>query len=150
MARPPWVIGWKERVDFLDWGIGRVKAKIDTGARTSALGVEGYSICDDDGTPVAELRLALFRRHPQRTHLIRVPVLKMVKVRTTCGHREERPLIEARLRIGPVVKRVYFTVTCRDHMLCPIILGRRALEGDFVVDVAHKYRLTGVKKHGKR
>lgn len=142
----PLVIGWKERVDFVDWGIHRVKTKIDTGARTSALGVESYRICDDNGTRVAELRLALFRRHPERKVVVRVPVLKMVRVCNSGGCREERPLVEARVRIGPIVKAVHFTITRRDGMICPMILGRSALNGDFVVDVSRKYLLRATKK----
>lgn len=145
----PQVIGWKERVDFVDWGIHRVKAKIDTGARTSALGVESYRLCDDGGTAVAELRLALFRKHPERKVVVRVPVLKMVRVYNTGGQREERPLVEARICLGGIVKPVLFTVTRRDCMLCPMILGRSALNGDFVVDVSQKYLLRAEKRGAK-
>lgn len=150
MPGSPRLIGWKERVDFVDWGIRRVKAKIDTGARTSALGVESYQLCDEDGTRVAELRLALIRKHPERKVVVRVPVLKMVRVRNTGGFREERPLVEARVRIGPIAKLVRFTITRRDGMICPMILGRSALDGDFVVDVSRKYLLRPTKRREKR
>lgn len=143
------VIGWKERVDFVDWGIRRVKAKIDTGARTSALGVESYWLCDEGGTLVAELRLALFRKYPERKVVVRVPVLKMVRVCNTGGQREERPLVEARISVGGIVKPVLFTLTRRDSMICPMILGRSALNGDFLVDVSRKYLLR-VEKHGAK
>ena len=52
-----------------------------------------------------------------------------------------RPLIETALRLGPVCKRVLLTVTNRAGMRFPMILGRKALEGDFVVDVSQKYLL---------
>lgn len=146
----PHRLGWKERVDFLDWGIRRVIAKIDTGARTSALGVEGYQLHDQSGVLIAELRLALSRRHPERKVIVQTPVLKMVHVCNTGGQREERPVIEAKIRLGPVHKSVFFTVTCRDHMRCPMILGRSALDGDFVVDVSHKYLLRRTHRNGKR
>jgi hypothetical protein len=142
----PLTIGWKERVDFVDWGIRRVKAKIDTGARTSALGVESLQLYDEDGIRIAELGLALNRKHPERKVVVRVPVLKMIRVCNSGGQREERPLVEAQLRIGPIVKPVYFTVTRRDCMVCPMILGRGALNGDFVVDVAYKYLLRAEKR----
>ena len=54
---------------------------------------------------------------------------------------EQRPLIETVIRLGPVTKRIYMTVTNRSRMLFRMILGRRALEGDFVVDVSKKYLL---------
>jgi hypothetical protein len=138
----PLLVGWKEYVEFVDWGVRRVKAKIDTGARTSALDVVDYALRPADGGGlVAELRLALDRRHPERLTVVHTPVLKMVSVCNTGGVREERPLIETTLRLGPVVKPVQFTVTNRARMLFRLILGRRALAGDFVVDVGQKYLL---------
>jgi hypothetical protein len=138
----PLVIGWKEYVDFVDWGIRRVKVKIDTGARTSALDVTSYELRQADGPGlVAELRLALDRRHPDRLTVVQTPVLQMVVISNSSGIREQRPLVETAVRLGPVVKRVRLTVTNRAGMLFRMIVGRKALEGDFVVDVSRKYLL---------
>ncbi len=135
-------VGWKEFVEFPEWGIRRVKAKIDTGARTSALGALRYELTRTEASGLtAELHLALHRRHPERVHVVSVPVLGMVMVRNTSGRFEERPLIEAAVRLGPLTKRVRFTVTDRSGMRFPMILGRKALEGDFCVDVSRKYLL---------
>jgi hypothetical protein len=141
-ARQPLLIGWKEYVDFPDWGISHVKVKIDTGARTSALGVVSYELRQELGQGLmAELRLALSRRHPERTAVVAVPVLRLVVVSNSGGMKEERPLIETRLRFGRFAKTVALTVTNRAGMLFPVILGRKALEGDFIVDVSQKYLL---------
>src|SRR5438105_13587392 len=95
-CRGPLVIGWKEYVDFVGWGIRRVKVKIDTGARTSALDVTSYDLREVDGQGLmAELRLALHRRHPNRLTTVRAPVLGMVVISNSSGIREQRPLIEA-------------------------------------------------------
>lgn len=140
----PLLIGWKEYVDFPDWGLRRVKIKVDTGARTSALGVVTYDLREaGTGGLVAHLRLALNRRHPERLTFVDVPVLRMVVVSNSAGMREHRPLIETTLRLGPRTKRVQLTVTYRAAMRFPMILGRRALEGAFVVDVSKKYLLRG-------
>jgi len=142
MDRGPLVIGWKEYVEFVDWPLRRVKAKIDTGARTSALGVLSYGLREEPtGAKTATLRLALDRRHPERIAEIVTPVARMVVVSNSSGMREQRPLIEATLRIGPVTKRVRLTITNRSGMRFGMILGRKALEGDFIVDVARKYLL---------
>src|SRR5581483_88055 len=138
----PLVIGWKEYGDFVDWGIRHVKIKIDTGARTSALDVCSYALRPaEDGTLVAELRLQLGRKRRRRLRTVYAPVLGMVEVRNTGGTLEQRPVIETRLRLGPVVKAVQLTVTNRACMLFRMILGRKALEGDFLVDVSRKYAL---------
>jgi hypothetical protein len=142
MSQGTLLIGWKEFVEFPEWGIRRVKAKIDTGARTSALGIVRYDLVRTDASGlVAELHLALHRKHPQRVRVITVPVLDLIAVRNTSGQPEQRPLIEATVRLGPLTKRVRFTVTDRSGMRFPIILGRKALEGDFCVDVSRKYLL---------
>lgn len=140
-AARPLVLGWKEYVDFPDWGLRRVKVKIDTGARTSALDVAGYELHPGVNGLTAELRLALNRRHPERIKVVRVPVLARVVVRNTSGAPEERLLVETAVRLGPVVKPVRLTVANRSGMRFPVILGRKALEGDFVVNVAQKYLL---------
>jgi hypothetical protein len=135
------MIGWKEFLGFPDWGIRRVKVKIDTGARSSALDVLSYDIRQTDAGLIADLRLSLSRKHPERVNLVSAPVLKTVVVSSSTGTREERPLIEAVIRLGPIRKRIRITVTNRARMLFRMIVGRKALEGDFVVDVSKKYLL---------
>jgi hypothetical protein len=135
-------VGWKEYIDLPDWGIRRVKAKMDTGARTSALDVVSYELREVNREDlVAELKLALDRRHRERLTLIQVPVLRMIGVCNTGGIREQRPLIETTIQLGPLRKTVLMTVTNRAGMRFPMILGRTALAGDCVVDVSRKYLL---------
>jgi hypothetical protein len=134
-------VGWKEYIDFPDWGIRRVKVKMDTGARTSALDVLSYDLRDTDDGLVADLRLVLSRKHPERVTIATAPVLKTVLVSSSTGVRQERPLIETVIRLGPITKRIRVTITNRSRMLFRMILGRKTLEGDFVVDVSKKYLL---------
>ncbi len=141
-AARPLVIGWKERLDFPAWGIRRVKAKADTGARTSALDAVSYELYHAEGGGLCiRLRLALLRKHVGAPAVVEVPVLRMVVVRNSGGMHEQRPLIEADVVLGPVRKRVLLTVTNRAGMRFRVILGRLALAGDFVVDVSKKYLL---------
>jgi hypothetical protein len=143
MTEPaPLVLGWKERIDFPDWGLRRVRVKIDTGARTSALGAVYYELRDLPGQGrIADVVLALDRKNPDRRVTVRVPVLATVVVTNSSGQREQRPLVEARVRLGPLTKTIRLTVTNRCQMRFPVILGRQALAGDCVVDVSRKYAL---------
>jgi hypothetical protein len=139
----PLVIGWKERLNFPEWGIHRIRAKIDTGARTSAVDAVDYEMIQAvTGTLSVRLRLALERRHPERVTVVETPVLRMVRVRNSGGTSEERPLIETVIGLGPLTKRIRLTVTRRPAMLHRLLLGREALAGDFLVDVSRKYRLS--------
>ena len=138
-ARPV-VIGWKEYVQLPDLGVQQIKVKIDTGARTSALDVQSYELREMPGSGlVVVLRLALDHRKPRRLTVVTTPVLQLVVVRNSGGVPEERPLIETTLQLGPVRKRIALTVTNRTGMRFRMLLGRKALEGDFLVDVQQKY-----------
>jgi hypothetical protein len=139
----PLRVGWKEYLDLPGLGLHRVKAKMDTGARTSALHVLALNVLEQlpDGTAEVELSLAPDRRHPERRRTARAHLLGHVRVTDSGGHPEVRPLIETELVLGPVRKRIALTLTDRAGMLFRMIVGRKALEGDFLVDVAHKYLL---------
>jgi len=65
----------------------------------------------------------------------------MVVVSNSSGICEERPLIATRVRLGRVTKTILLTVTNRCSMRFPVILGRRFLKGDFLVDVGRKFLL---------
>ncbi len=133
----PLALGWKEYVDFPHWGIHRVRAKIDTGARTSALDVLEYQI---HGRTV-RLCMALHRRKPERIVAIESPLVRLTRVRNSSGHSEERPVIEACIRLGAVERSIQVTLTRRPRMHFRMLLGRQALAGAFVVDVTQSYLL---------
>jgi hypothetical protein len=138
----PLVVGWKERLDFPAWGIRRVKAKMDTGARTSALDAVGYELYHADGAGLCiRLRLGLHHKHRDELRVVEAPVVRMVVVRNSSGMCEQRPLVETEIDLGPVRKRILLTVTNRSGMRFRVLLGRLALANDFVVDVSKKYLL---------
>ena len=145
----PLTIGWKEYISFPAWDIPRVKVKIDTGARTSALGVLSYELVQEGSTPLVQMRLAPYRKNRARAFVVRAPMVRSSVVTNSGGMREQRPVIEVEIRLGPITKRIAFTVTHRPGLLFAAILGRKALEGDFVVDVNRKYvmkRMTASNK----
>lgn len=139
----PLVVGWKEYLALPELGIGRLKAKVDTGARTSSLHVESFTRLEilPDGTELVEVTIGPDRRRPERRVVARVTVVGRVRVTDSGGHREVRPVIETEMVLGPVRKRIRVTLTDRSGMLFRMILGRKALEGDFVVDTSRKYLL---------
>ncbi len=138
------VIGWKEFADFPEWGLRHIRVKVDTGACTSALGVISCTV--EQGHPsgeLAHLHLAPSRRHPDRVIRVHCPILGRVWVKNTAGWKEQRPVIEVLLRLGPIQKRIRMTIADRSRMLTPILLGRQALAGVCLVDVSRKYLLRG-------
>jgi hypothetical protein len=138
----PMRIGWKEYLEFTEWDLRRIRVKIDTGARTSALDVVRYELVETAGGEImATLLLALDRRHPGRFTRIQTPVLRTVMVSNTGGMREDRPVVETAVRLGSVHKRIRITITNRSSMRYRMILGREALADDFLVDVSRKYLL---------
>lgn len=142
-GRGPVPIGWKEYLALPELGIRRLKAKVDTGARTSALHVAWLEVAAErpDGTAEVAFAVSPDRRHPERLVEARARMLRRLRVTDSGGHPELRPLIATDLVLGPVEKRIFLTLTDRTGMLFRMILGRKALEGDFLVDVSAKYLL---------
>jgi hypothetical protein len=144
MSEERLLIGRKEHVALPEWGIARIRAKVDTGARSSALDVLGYELWKTEaGMLRVRFRLALNRHSPDRYRVIEADVVRLVNVRNTGGDSEQRPLIAAAIQLGPVTQRIRLTLTDRAAMRHRMILGRQALRGRFVVDVSKKYLLDG-------
>jgi len=135
----PSIIGWTEFIDFPDWNISGLKAKVDTGARTSALHVENLQQ-HDDGWATFDVMLHR-HKHDRRQH-VRTRIVKIARVRSSSGHYTERPFVRARIRIGRVEKDIEFSLVSRKSMMFRMLLGRKALEHDFWVDVSRRALLT--------
>jgi len=136
--------GWVEHVTLPDLAIPRLKAKLDTGARTSALHVMRMRTVDTAGGPLRRPILEITvpgggrGRKPRR---VRAAVRGYVVVRDTSGRMERRPVIETALRLGPLKRRIAVTLTNRGDMLFPMLIGRTALGAGLVVDPTRRYLL---------
>lgn len=144
------LVGWKEYLDLPELNLFRLKVKVDTGARTSTLHVDSLVVLEvqPDGSEIVEIVLSPDRRRPEHKITTRARVLRRIRVLDSGGHPEVRPVIETEMVLGPVRKRILITLTNRTGMLFRMILGRKALEGDFGVDVSSKYRFR--KWHPRR
>ena len=140
------VIGWSEYVDFVDWHIKGIHAKVDTGARTSALHVEDLRLLDNGEV---EFRVVLSRKEGGRRVTIVAPVLRWARVRSSTGHYTRRCFVRTRVRIGPVEKEIELSLISREKMLYRMLLGRQALKRDFVVDVSKRQTLGDKSKRKK-
>lgn len=137
------IIGWSEYIDFPDWGIDRLKAKIDTGARSSALHVD-----DLQKLPDGNVRFDVIhgtRQKPQRT-TVTAKALKWAQVRSSNGHFQMRCFVKTRMKVGAISKEIEVSLVCRDTMLFRMLLGRTALEHHFLVDVNKRSVLSERRK----
>src|ERR1700743_1815491 len=136
----PLRIGWKGYLDLPELGLRRVKSKIDTGARTSTLHVQSLrGATSAAGEEMADVVFCPDRHDSARLVAARVRILRHVLVTDSGGHREMRPLIGTDMVLGPLRKQIFVPLTDRSDMLFRMILGRKALEGDFYVDPSGKY-----------
>ncbi|WP_424946287.1 ATP-dependent zinc protease [Candidatus Spongiihabitans sp.] len=139
------IIGWREWVGLPDLGIDNIKAKIDTGARTSTMDAEGYELIEEDGIILARFQVTFGNRNKLKAKVCRARVVENRKVTNSGGQVEERIVILSHIKIGPLIKEIEITLTQRKNMKFRMLLGRTAISEDFLVDAARSY-LTGRKQ----
>jgi hypothetical protein len=141
------VIGSAELVDFPEWGVAGLRAKVDTGARSSALHVE--NIHELPGGWV-EFDVRLLRKNEQRRKRVRARVSRRGRVKPSSGETQARLFVKARMRLGPVEHEVEVSLVDRQRMIFRMLLGRTALTPMFLVDPGRRYVLTKPKKKPKK
>ncbi len=135
-ATPQLTIGWREVIALPEWGIMRVRAKIDTGARTSAIHVHEIQELED-----GRLRFeVVVRERPKRKSVwIEAELMRESEVKPSSGVCQRRQVVETVMQLGPVQRRIELSLVCRKGMLCRMLVGRTALDGDFIVDPSRLY-----------
>lgn len=140
------LIGIAERIELPDWGVARLRVKIDTGARTSALHVDGIE--EVDGQRV-RFWVVLDRKRGKRLQ-VEAPIARVARVRSSSGRAEKRIFVTTRMRLGGVEKEIEISLASREPMIFRMLLGRTALGSDFLVDPAHRYLTTPPELRSKK
>ncbi len=133
------VVGWREWLVLPDFCDLPIKAKVDTGARTSALHAFGLRIENVEGVQVACFELHPRQRSASGAVRVRCPIRGFRRVRSSNGRTETRPVVVTSLQLGEYRWKGELTLTSRDAMGFRILLGRSALKGRFLVDPSRSY-----------
>lgn len=132
-------IGWREWVVLPELGVARIKAKIDTGARTASLHAFGLEQFVREGKEWVR-----FAIHPeQHNDSIEIPVEHPVaeyrQVRSSNGQQSLRPVIITQINLGRYAWTTELTLADRDAMGFRMLLGRNSIRGQFLVDPSRSY-----------
>lgn len=133
------VIGLREWICLPDLGLTGLRAKIDTGARTSALhasDIQPFTQGDEEWVRFT----AHFGTLAQRQRRCEAPLVAVKRIRSSNGQAQLRYMIHTRLTLGDRTWPVHFTLTCRRSMRYRVLLGAKALiDGQLVVNPSLAY-----------
>ena len=136
---PDQVIGWREWVALPDLGIRNIKAKVDTGARSSALHAYDIHPFQKNGDQWVRFRVHPIQRNNHEFIECEAKVLEYRSIRSSNGKVERRPVIETPVKLLDVTWKVELTLTNRDEMGFRMLLGRQAIRGRFFVDAKNSF-----------
>lgn len=132
-------LGWCEWVGLPLFSPVPIKAKIDTGARTSSLHAENLKLVTIKGGIMAEFEMHPVQRTAETRILVSVPVTNYKQIRSSSGHVDRRPVVRTNATVGDHNFEIDVTLADRSQMKFPMLLGRSALAERFLVDASKPY-----------
>jgi hypothetical protein len=135
------LLGWREWVSLPDLGIPWIKAKVDTGARSSSLQAESIERFRSAGADRVRFVLHPLPRHEATAFTVEADLLDVRSVKSSTGVPEDRPTIRTLVRLGDDEWPVVITLAKRADMRFRMLLGRSAIAGRFRVDPGLSYQV---------
>ena len=132
-------MGWREWVALPEFGVPRIKAKIDTGARTSSLHVIQLEKFVRDGADWVRFAIHPLQRSTRETLHATAEVLEYRRVRSSSGQATLRPVVLTEVELLGRRWPIELTLANRDAMGFRMLLGREAVRGRYVVDPGRSY-----------
>ncbi len=128
------VIGWREWLSLPDLGIPWIKAKVDTGARSSAIHASRIEVFRRRKRDWVRFEVHPIQRSLEKTVVAEAPLLDLRHVKSSTGRAEERHVIETTVRLLDETWPIELTLAARDQMGFRMLLGRQAVRRRFYVD----------------
>lgn len=128
------VIGKEEWCALPELHLPAIKARIDSGARTSALHAENIHIYTSRGEKWVRFDINPLQKDRRTVVHCRAKLVEERDVKSSSGHTERRPVIETSLKLGDVAQNIQLTLTNRDSMGYRMLLGREAMQGRMLID----------------
>ena len=138
------IVGWREHVALPSLGIHQIKAKIDTGARTSVLHASDINIFSIESKRMIQFKIHPYQRDTKQTLTASSELIDKRKVRNSGGGEELRPVIKTLLELGSVSWEIELTLTDRELMGFRMLLGRQALKKHVLVDPGRSFLFSEV------
>ncbi len=135
------IIGWREWVALPELGVERIKAKIDTGARTSAIHAFDIEVCKKEERELVCFTIHPYQKNDTESQTCMCPVKDIRVITNSGGTREKRVVIETHLTMGNQTWPIEITLTNRDEMGFRMLLGRTAIKERFLVDPGRSFGL---------
>lgn len=133
------VIGWREWVALPDLSIPNIKAKIDTGARSSSLHAFDIEYFEREGKRMVRFKVHPYQRDTRRTVVAEAELLGKRKVKSSAGHVQNRPYIRVNAELCGVRWPIELTLTNRDVMGFRMLLGRQAVRRRFLIHAGRSF-----------
>lgn len=133
------VIGWREWVGLPELGVQRIKAKVDTGARSSSLHAVDLEDFEKDGAKWVRFTIHPIQRETKKAIEAEAKVLEYRSVRSSSGNASTRPVIVTNVKLLGLTWPVELTLANRDDMGFRMLLGREAFRKRFAIDAGSSY-----------
>ena len=143
------LIGWREWVALPGLGVTAIKAKIDTGARTSSLHAFDIEIVRRRGVEHVQFKVHPYQRNVEKTVECEGLIVDHRTVRSSSGHETVRPVIVTTVELMGRQWEIELTLTARDAMGFRMLLGRGSIKG-FLVNPARSYLVSKGPKRKRR